>query len=163
MKTTIRQSIRYVTNTCCIVGLALFASYSAASWSTEPYISEDYVIFTLDAHFSELNKSKARKLFRGKTKRLDGNKFELADWPKNSLVREDFYQALLGKNLAQMNAYWAALSFSGKARPPKELKGDNINALLTWMAAEPNRIGYAPLTKVPTDATVLFRLEVGNQ
>lgn len=99
---------------------------------------------------------KARKLYRGKTKSINGQRFELADWPANSTERKEFYRYLLGKNTAQMNAHWAALSFSGKARPPKEISDSQVNSLIRWMEKKPNRIGYAPIDAIPTNANVLF-------
>ncbi len=45
-----------------------------------------------------------------------------------------------------MNAHWASLSFSGKARPPKVIDNSDMDALLTWMKEKPSRIGYAPVS-----------------
>ncbi len=127
------------------------------SWS-----AEQYAIFTMHEGFDVLSKNKARKLYRGKTKRLNGMRVELSDWPKDSGIREEFYLSLLGKNLSQMNAYWASLSFSGKARPPKELEEASVAALIEWMHERPHRIGYAPFNLVPDNATVLFLFETEN-
>ena len=66
------------------------------------HAAEDYAIFSLDSGFEEISINKARKLYRGKTKRLNGKRVELSDWPENSAEREKFYQLLLGKNAAQM-------------------------------------------------------------
>ena len=95
-------------------------------------------------------------LFRGKTKKLQGKKITLSDWPEQHQIRNDFYLHLLGKDNAQMNAYWASLSFSGKARPPKELSDDSINELVTWLSDSPTRIGYAPVDMLPQNANVLY-------
>ncbi|KAB0289174.1 hypothetical protein [Vibrio fortis] len=116
----------------------------------------EYAIFSLDAEFQEITINKARKLYRGKTKRLNGKRVELSDWPANTSERQDFYQLLLGKNTAQMNAHWASLSFSGKARHPKEIKAPNPENLINWLNDKPNRIGYAPLDSIPQDANVLY-------
>ncbi|NMV28382.1 hypothetical protein HKB32_04280, partial [Vibrio parahaemolyticus] len=67
----------------------------------------------------------------------------------------EFYRYLLNKNLAQMNAHWASLSFSGKARPPKVIARSSIDDLIAWMQEKPNRIGYAPTSSVPSNAHVL--------
>ncbi|MEZ9743801.1 hypothetical protein AB4320_03810 [Vibrio splendidus] len=118
--------------------------------------AEDYVIFSLDSGFEEISINKARKLYRGKTKRLNGKRVELSDWPENSAEREDFYQLLLGKNAAQMNAHWAGLSFSGKARYPREIKTASTDSLVDWLDDKPNRIGYSPLSSVPQNANILY-------
>ncbi|EGU31243.1 hypothetical protein VII00023_19995 [Vibrio ichthyoenteri ATCC 700023] len=140
---------------CCLVAiLCLFISVNTSAMG-----AEQYAIFTLEQEFTPLSVSKARKLYRGKTKRLEGKKIELSDWPESSEERAEFYQILLGKNTAQMNAHWASLSFSGKARPPKEMTTADVSALVQWMEKKSNRIGYAPLNHLPDDATVLFVVE----
>lgn len=116
----------------------------ALSFESRAFAANEYAVFTLNDNFDELSRSKARMLYRGKTKSLQGKRIELSDWPESSSERSEFYQYLLGKDVSQMNAYWASLSFSGKARPPKEIDDANVNALITWLSAKPNRIGYAP-------------------
>ncbi|WP_215405594.1 hypothetical protein [Vibrio gigantis] len=120
------------------------------------HAAEDYAIFSLDTEFEAMSINKARKLYRGKTKRLNGKRVELSDWPENSAEREEFYQLLLGKNAAQMNAHWAGLSFSGKARYPREIKSASTDSLVDWLNDKPNRIGYAPLSSIPQNANVLY-------
>ncbi|ARP40494.1 hypothetical protein [Vibrio syngnathi] len=120
------------------------------------HAADDYAIFSLDSEFEALSINKARKLYRGKTKRLNGKRIELSDWPENSVEREKFYQLLLGKNAAQMNAHWAGLSFSGKARYPREIKTASTDSLVDWLNDKPNRIGYSPLSSVPENANVLY-------
>lgn len=123
----------------------------------------EYAVFTLNSDFEPLSHSKARSLYRGKAKSLQGKRIELCDWPQTSKQRSEFYQYLLGKDLAQMNAYWASLSFAGKARPPKEINNNSIEALISWMQARPNRIGYAPLNSLPEGAKVLYIVSKEHQ
>jgi site-specific recombinase XerD len=120
------------------------------------YAAESYAIFSLNSEFETLSINKARKLYRGKTRLLQGERVELSDWPETSTERTEFYRYLLNKNLAQMNAHWASLSFSGKARPPKVIEEPNVDALLTWMKEQPNRIGYAPIHVLPSSARILY-------
>ncbi|MFA0438365.1 hypothetical protein BCU70_03690 [Vibrio sp. 10N.286.49.C2] len=126
------------------------------SFSQRVFAASDYAVFTLKPSFTELTRSKVRMLYRGKTKSLQGKRVELSDWPESSLERSEFYQYLLGKDVAQMNAYWASLSFSGKARPPKEIGDASVDALIHWLQEKPNRIGYAPLDALPQEAKILY-------
>ncbi len=135
---------------------ALIAFSMLIPFESKALAAESYAIFSLDSNFEALTVNKARTLYRGKTKRLQGQNIELCDWPEDSLERAEFYRYLLNKNIAQMNAHWAGLSFSGKARPPKVIDSSDMNALLTWMQSEPNRIGYAPLESLPSDAQILY-------
>lgn len=142
-----------------VVGLIISI---ATLYAPKVSASESYAIFSMNASFNELSRSKARMLYRGKTKSLQGKRIELSDWPENSTERAEFYQSLLGKDVAQMNAYWASLSFSGKARPPKEIDAASIGTMVDWLSQKPERIGYAPLSTLPDDANVLYVVEGGK-
>ena len=139
-----------------VVSTAMIAFALLISFDSEALAADSYAIFSLDSDFDELNITKARKLYRGKTKRLQGKRIELSDWPDTSSERSEFYRYLLNKNVAQMNAHWASLSFSGKARPPKVIDNSDMDALLTWMKEKPNRIGYAPVSSLPSNAQILY-------
>ncbi|WP_038889824.1 hypothetical protein [Vibrio campbellii] len=139
-----------------VVSTAMIAFALLISFDSEALAADSYAIFSLDSDFDELNITKARKLYRGKTKRLQGIRIELSDWPDTSSERSEFYRYLLNKNVAQMNAHWASLSFSGKARPPKVIDNSDMDALLTWMKEKPNRIGYAPVSSLPSNAQILY-------
>lgn len=117
--------------------------------------SDQYAIISFNTELEPLSVSKAKKLYRGKTKKLQGKKVELSDWPEGASVRKDFYQELLGKTVAQMNAHWASLSFSGKARPPKVV-GNNASSVIEWLDDDKSRIGYVPLDQVPSNANVIY-------
>ncbi|GMQ49439.1 hypothetical protein VB10N_44380 [Vibrio sp. 10N] len=134
----------------------------ASLYAPKVSAAESYAIFSMNASFNELSRSKARMLYRGKTKSLQGKRIELSDWPESSTERAEFYQSLLGKDVAQMNAYWASLSFSGKARPPKEIDAANIDAMIEWLSQKPERVGYAPLSMLPDGANVLYVVEGGK-
>jgi ABC-type phosphate transport system substrate-binding protein len=134
-----------------LISLALFLSFDSRALA-----ADSYAIFSLNSEFSELSTTKARKLYRGKTKRLQGQRIELSDWPDTSSERSEFYRYLLNKNVAQMNAHWASLSFSGKARPPKVIDSSDMETLIDWMKEKPNRIGYAPVSSLPSNAQILY-------
>lgn len=135
------------------IGLTLLLLFS---FDSRAFAANEYAVFTLNQEFDELTRSKARMLYRGKAKSLQGTRIELSDWPESSSERSEFYQSLLGKDVAQMNAYWASLSFSGKARPPKEMDSASVSSLVLWLAEKSNRIGYAPLSEIPAEANVLY-------
>ncbi|MBV1920666.1 MAG: hypothetical protein KUG73_08275, partial [Pseudomonadales bacterium] len=49
----------------------------------------------------------------------DGSMALRLDQSPKSQVRHDFYRNLVGKSVAQINAYWARLLFTGRASPPQ--------------------------------------------
>lgn len=145
-----------------VLTIVLCLSAFLMSHPSHSLAAEQYAIFSLNNSFEQISVFKARKLYRGKAKSLNGQRFELADWPAESAERTEFYRYLLGKNTAQMNAHWAALSFSGKARPPKEISESEVQSLVEWMEERPNRIGYAPIEALPSNAKVLFVVSEEN-
>ena len=127
--------------------------------------SEDveFAIFTLNDDLPPLSKSKARMLYRGKSKKISGSlKIILVDLPETSIHREDFYKMLLGKSVSQMNGYWAGLAFSGRGTPPEELNSDDIKQILKWLNDNPNGIAYAPIDSVPKEVNILITVPQGE-
>ena len=51
----------------------------------------------------------------------DGSVALRLDQQPDSEDRKIFYQKLVNKNVAQVNAYWARLLFTGRTRPPKTM------------------------------------------
>ncbi|MGF1734035.1 hypothetical protein [Photobacterium satsumensis] len=123
----------------------------------------EFAVFSLNNDIPALTKSKARMLYKGKTKKLNGSiKIVLVDLPEKSIHREEFYNMLLGKSITQMNGYWASLSFSGKGTPPEELNSDDIKGIIEWLNANPNGIAYAPVSAVPENANILITILQGE-
>ncbi|UJF18143.1 hypothetical protein L0B53_14100 [Vibrio sp. SS-MA-C1-2] len=135
--------------------------YSQPILANEINEDENFVVFTMNNDLKDISKSRVRMLYRGKTKSISGKRVELSDWPSDTEQREEFYKNLLGKTPAQMNSYWASMSFSGKARPPKELSHSDIGTLIEWLQEKNNRIGYAPQSLVPSDVNILYVLKAG--
>ncbi|WP_117236351.1 hypothetical protein [Vibrio maerlii] len=142
---------RSITPMVLLISLSVLTNWEAKA-------NADIAIFTLDDSIKPISKVKARKIYRGKTTRLSGKRVELSDWPKNSKIRDNFYQELLGKDSAQMNSHWASLTFSG-TRPPKEISEPDVTYLLNWMSQKNNRLGYAPLYILPESANVIYVIE----
>ncbi|MCL1095810.1 hypothetical protein [Shewanella kaireitica] len=143
----------------------LYLSPSIYALAADPAESTDveFAIFTLNNELPPLSKSKARMLYRGKSKKIGGSlKIVLVDLPETSMHREDFYSMLLGKSVTQMNGYWAGLAFSGKGSPPEELDSDDIKQILKWLNENPNGIAYAPIESVPEEVNILITVPQGE-
>jgi hypothetical protein len=72
-------------------------------------------------------------------------------------LRERFYQKLLGRNLAEVNAYWARLQFSGRTPPPLRLASNQD--VLAAVLAERNVVTYVDADLLDPRAKVVFKLE----
>ncbi|MEF7615400.1 hypothetical protein V4F39_15885 [Aquincola sp. MAHUQ-54] len=87
-------------------------------------------------------------LFMGRSRTFAQGDFALPfDLPRDSAVRERFYQALTGQSLAQVNSYWSRLMFTGQTMPPQALPGES--AVADLVRRNPSAIGY--LSTEPTD------------
>ncbi|PSU46859.1 hypothetical protein C9J12_16745 [Photobacterium frigidiphilum] len=142
--------------------ITLFSSYvNAESRSDNKEV--EFAVFSMNSDIPALSKSKARMLYKGKTKKINGSlKIILVDLPVNSIHREEFYSMLLGKSISQMNGYWASLSFSGKGKAPEELNSDDIKSIIEWLNNNPNGIAYAPIESVPENANILITILQGE-
>lgn len=142
--------------------ITLFSSYiNAKSSSTNKEV--EFAVFSMNSDIPALSKSKARMIYKGKTKKINGSlKIILVDLPETSIHREDFYSMLLGKSISQMNGYWASLSFSGKGKAPEELNSDDIKSIIEWLNNNPNGIAYAPIESVPENANILITILQGE-
>ena len=65
-------------------------------------------------------------------------------------LRAQFYRLLVGKELAEIDAYWSRQRFTGGVSPPVRLHGSE--EVLDWVANRPGAIGFAELSR--TDARV---------
>jgi hypothetical protein len=123
----------------------------------------EFAVFSMNSDIPALSKSKARMIYKGKTKKINGSlKIILVDLPETSIHREEFYSMLLGKSISQMNGYWASLSFSGKGKAPEELNSDDIKSIIEWLNNNPNGIAYAPVESVPENANILITILQGE-
>lgn len=71
--------------------------------------------------------------------------------------RVRFYQALVGKDLSDINAYWSRQVFSGRMQaPPRVASSEEV---LKWVAAHPGGIGFVELAKADARVRVVYELE----
>lgn len=87
--------------------------------SADPGIT---IIGHRDSELGQLTRKQVADIYMGRVTSLPNNSIPLPlDYQGESAVRTRFYQAITGKSLAQINAYWARLSFTGQANPPRKL------------------------------------------
>lgn len=97
----------------------------------------------------------AKKLWLGKLKRLPGvGKISVVDQSTESIAHAEFYNKVAKKRPAQLKAYWARESFTGKGFPPKQLRDDA--AIVKWVASTPGALGYVDSSAVNSSVKVLL-------
>ena len=113
------------------------------------------VITHSESAIHSLSREQVSRLFLGRLKLLPtGERVTVVEVES---LRERFYQKLLSRNLAEVNAYWARLQFSGRTQPPLRLASDE-EALAAVLAGR-NVVGYVDADVLDPRAKVLFRLE----
>ena len=115
----------------------LFSLWVAAAHA-EPEIT---IIANNNNEFGNLTRKQIADIYMGRTTSLPNGTIPLPlDYQGDSAVRARFYQSVTGKNMAQINAYWARLSFTGQANPPRRLA--DRAAILQVVEKNVDAVGY---------------------
>ena len=87
----------------------------------------------------------------------DGETSKPLDLPAQSTLKNDFYLKLVNKNEQKINAYWARLLFSGRAKPPTP--STSVEDAINKIAASQFAIGYIPLSQVTDEVKVVYTFD----
>ena len=113
------------------------------------------VITHSESAIHTLSREQVSRIFLGRLKLLPtGDRVMVVE---AGPLREHFYRRLIGRDIAEINAYWARLQFSGRTQPPLRLASDE-EALAALLAGR-NVVGYVDADVLDPRAKVLFRLE----
>ena len=116
------------------------------------------VVVNKDNPVSDLSKREIIDLYMGRNLYFPDGKLALRlDHPPTSYERETFYQQLVKKSVAQVNAYWAKLLFTGKASPPMLM--ENSEQLLDTVRNNRNAIGYMDEVNLDKSVKVVGRVD----
>lgn len=121
-----------------------------------PIASADVVLVANpDSGIEKLTQSDVINIYLGRYRRLPtGATAVPIDLSDKTEIKVKFYQLLVDKNLAEINAYWSRLVFSGKTRPPMQI--DNVNDALQWVANNLNALAYMDRADVSPDVIIVF-------
>jgi ABC-type phosphate transport system substrate-binding protein len=86
----------------------------------------------------------------------DGESAKPFDLPAESQLKNDFYLKLVNQNERKINAYWARVLFSGRAKPPESVQ--SINEVLSHLQNSESAIAYIPESEVTDIVKVVYRL-----
>ena len=100
-----------------------------------------YVIVNNDSKLPELNQKQVISLFLGRARNFpNGSTAKPFDHETGSAIRELFFETLTGKQISDIDAYWARLSYSGRAFPPKVL--NSTQEIIDEVGRNQNAISY---------------------
>jgi ABC-type phosphate transport system substrate-binding protein len=117
-------------------------------------LAGEIVVITHPEFHHPLTKSDLVNVYMGRTQTLaNGEKIFPIDQKSGSKTREKFYRWLVNKSTNEIRAYWSRLVFSGRAKPPTELKG--AQAVISTVKNNPRTIGYIDKKFVTKEVKIL--------
>ncbi|MCX7897090.1 MAG: hypothetical protein N2441_04380 [Rhodocyclaceae bacterium] len=120
--------------------------------------AELVVVTSPQTGIERLSREEVINIFLGRYRLLPvGITAEPLDLPIDHPARAQFYQRLVGKHLAEINAYWARLIFSGRTRPPRVVS-DYAEAIRV-VRERPGALAYLDASSTPPDLKVIFSFE----
>lgn len=112
------------------------------------------LVVSESSQVSSLSRADVVNIFMGRYRRMPSGATAL---PAELVpIKERFYRALVNKDLAEINSYWARLVFSGQATPPVQF--ENEQELIEYVRANPGALGVMEHDAVPADLKVVMTL-----
>lgn len=123
--------------------------------------AEILVIANPQGAVTALTREQVVDIYMGRSSTFPNGRPVIAfDLKSDQPIRTLFYQKLVGKSVAQINAYWARLLFTGSATPPMALK--DSATMLHMVQENRDAIGYIDSAEVTGKLNVVFRFEVAH-
>lgn len=137
--------------------LAAVALLTAATLCSADSLGDVVVVVSAKSPVSGLTPVQIAKIFLGKLGSFPGDGVAVPlDQAEGSAIKNAFYSRVVGKDAAQLNAYWAKIIFAGDGQPPRALSGDA--AVKRAVANDPSAIGYIDESAVDNTVRVLLKL-----
>lgn len=141
-----------------VLFLLISLSVLLGLWSTTAR-AELVVVVNARCGVALMTRNEVINIFFGRSRQFfNGVEAQPVDLADANLDRERFYQALVGKDLSQVDAYWSRQVFSGRTRPPPKVA--TPDDVIKWVVANPGGIGFVDAAKV--DARVRVVHEFGH-
>lgn len=119
---------------------------------------EMVVIVAAGSDVESLSREQVVNIFMGRYRRLpSGAIAQPYDLTGEEEGKAAFYSGLIGKNLSEVNAYWARLVFSGSTSPPQTVS--DPATMLRLVANTPGAVGYVHRSAVNPRVRVVFALQ----
>ncbi len=113
------------------------------------------VVVNLQNPVKKMSKQQITDLFMGRYVAFaDGTIALPLDLPVKSAVRNAFYKSITGKSVAQINAYWSKLIFSGRATPPRIAPEER--EAINMVANNKNAIAYIDIKYMTPKVKIVY-------
>lgn len=133
----------------------LLALFVLGSLLSPAAVADVVVVVGATSPVSVLSRNEVVNIFLGRFRELpSGISAQPIDLPAAHPDRESFYRLLVGKNPAEMSAYWARLVFSGRTWPP--IQTERLEYAVGAVQNIPGGIGYMDRSKVGGRLKIVF-------
>ncbi len=121
-----------------------------------PIVSADIVLVANpNSGIEQLTQSDVINIYLGRYRRLPTGATAIPiDLSAETEVKAKFYRLLVDKNLAEINAYWSRLVFSGKTRPPMQVA--STEKALERVAGNLDALAYVERADVSSQVIIVF-------
>jgi ABC-type phosphate transport system substrate-binding protein len=124
---------------------------------TNAVSSEFVVVVNKGNNIEALSKREVIDIYMGRYLTFpDGESAQPLDLPAQSQLKNDFYLKLVNQDERKINAYWARLLFSGRAKPPETVK--SVDEVLQKLQTSEFSIAYIPASELTDNVKVVYRL-----
>jgi hypothetical protein len=118
-------------------------------------LAETVVIVHPDNPLTALKREQVVDIYLGRKQNFPGGNTAFPiDLAPDAPARTEFYRTLVDKSVAQINAYWARLLFTGRATPPKVLS--TPAAVLKSVRENRDAIAYLNSNDLDSKVKVVF-------
>lgn len=112
------------------------------------------VIVAVHSPVTTLASNEVADIYLGRLNRLpDGRTVLPVDRAESDAVQEAFYREVLQRNAAQLRAHWSRLVFTGRGKPPRQVRSGP--EVVEFVARNPNAIGYVAPALVTSSVRVV--------
>lgn len=119
--------------------------------------AELVVVVNARCGVAAMTRNEVVNIFFGRSRQFfNGIEAQPVDMLDSHSDRARFYNALLGKDLSEVNAYWSRQVFSGRAQPPAKV--GTPEEVLKWVVSHPGGIGFIELSKADARVRVVHEL-----
>lgn len=124
-------------------------------WWCTSALADLVVIANPHSGIEKLSKDELVNLYMGRYRKLPSGVTVLPiDLGGRAGEKAHFYAMLVGKELPEINSYWARLMFSGQGSPP--LQVESMDEVLDIVGSSKGAIGYIDRKKVDKRVKLVF-------
>lgn len=119
--------------------------------------AELVVVVNARSGVAAMTRNEVINIFFGRNRQFfNGLEAKPVDLEEDNPRRADFYRKLVGKEPAEINAYWSRQVFTGRMQAPQRV--GTTEDVLKWVAANPGGIGYVELSRADARVRVVYEL-----